>query len=849
MGRHALLIGIDDYQFAPLSSCVNDAVALRDMLVKLDLFKADECTLMTSPLQAQSGRLPTRKEILQFLLGFYDSQQQLDRLFVFFAGHGLSVRLGRAADELRTAIVPAGVHQLRHSGDELIDLDELLGRFARRGVKEQYWIIDACRNVAEDVVPNVTEIGWDRPAANDAREAYEMAQAVLYAVAPLGQARAAVGGHGVVTGHILDALGCRGEAEWGAGGWYDEARNSWLFDLESLADYARRRIEPTLSKGSWQARYLLPRCWKSEKKPGPLLEVNAIKDRPFGVYVSPPEAASALAISLKVKRHTVSSWPPRANGELVMLTPERYRLEVQLSDQASDWMPPQVPDPPVVDLRDVGRFDIVLQPRIAARVEESLGRDEPPPSDPNSAAKTGSVTLAVTAVAPEFIPSTDPQKGPKAFRDEGPGQGGHYELPEPTVTVRATDPGVTLHLFRLTGGNEEREEKPNVPIRLSEGLWRIEIRIGNDVIGLLEDDFAAGEHYDLDATAQITPALAALILGPEGEVFRAPEDPPRALMPSETIGAMQGAILPTLLPLFALKPLDSGNQVLSSFSPRLGIPHHEQRSSIPLAVALAFDGAWSSPDLGQYVAHASVRAGIPGTLIWRDGSRRTSIFIVDDVKREDMLTLAVPGRTISVASPKLPNYCATVAATLWPDGRNDVSVSLFKLPAGSDQAIRPGRLSRALTIAARLSGAGKGVDEVDYDVFSMISEGSQGDPVLGALAWFARDSRLKRDRSLVPELRNRLIVRQGLICQFLVAVVPQLADTRVIDAVSGSNPALALDVLLDDNAMTQPVLAGTVSVLAKHAISRGHLKHWSVIRFQDLDADAVFNVASVTTVV
>ena len=49
--------------------------------------------------------------------------------------------------------------------------------------------------------------------------------------------------------------------------------------------------------------------------------------------------------------------------------------------------------------------------------------------------------------------------------------------------------------MRLTGGKEERDERPNPLMLLAEGRRRIEIRLGADMIGLHEDDFAAGEDY------------------------------------------------------------------------------------------------------------------------------------------------------------------------------------------------------------------------------------------------------------------------------------------------------------------------------------------------------------------
>src|SRR5580698_8036527 len=107
MRRHALFIGIDDYSFAELTSCVNDAVQMRNLLISLGLFATDECTLMTSPSIDIATQVPTRKKILKCLLDFYEATVPLDRLLIFYAGHGLVARLGRAAEELRTVIVPA----------------------------------------------------------------------------------------------------------------------------------------------------------------------------------------------------------------------------------------------------------------------------------------------------------------------------------------------------------------------------------------------------------------------------------------------------------------------------------------------------------------------------------------------------------------------------------------------------------------------------------------------------------------------------------------------------------------------------------------------------------------------
>jgi hypothetical protein len=494
-----------------------------------------------------------------------------------------------------------------------------------------------------------------------------------------------------------------------------------------------------------------------------------------------------------------------------------------------------------VDVRYVDRFDIALLPQVASPL---------PPTGPGPnldiAPVVPSPSLTVTDVPPTYVPSPERRRFVDRYIEHWTAPDGrYYEISRPVLTVKAIDPGVTLHLTRLTGSHEERDEKPNSPIVLAEGVWRVEIRIGRDVIGIFEDNFASGGEYVLEAKAQVTPALAALLENPGPEAELAASNPRPDLIPSESIGPMQGAILPTLLPLLALKPLDHNNQLLSSFSPRLHIPPLVQQSPVPLMMALAFDGAWNDAELRGLATTAMLESGVPAKLIWHDDSQRVSLFVIDHVERKDLVTLNIPNRgSTSVVVSRLHNYATTVTMILWPDGRNDVSVSVFALPPGVDQVVRPTRLSRAMAIATRLYRDGRSLDDVEYDVFTMISSGSYGNPVLGALAWFARAQKLRSDPSVTLQVRQDLTARQDGIRNFLTATVPQLGDTRVIAALSSPAPDIMIDALLADPNMTNPILAEPLAILARRAIAREQLDHWSVNRFQRLPTDAVFNVTT-----
>lgn len=836
MAQRALFIGVDDYPFEPLSSAVRDAVELQRTLTELGIFKKEECTLMTSPLVDGATELPTRDAILDFLNPLYNAQAPLDRLLVFYAGHGLSVRLGREADELRTVIVPAGVKKLRDSGGKMIDLDELVGRFARRGAREQFWIIDACRNLAPDgVLPNVATIGWDRAPDKDPRDAHAAAQGILYAVAPLGKAGAVVGGHGFLTTHVLDGLWCRGAAQWGSAAIYDES-HGWIIDLESLCDYATRRLKALVPMATWQEEYQLPRVAPAEVKPGPLRNIGVLLARPFSVSVRPDDAAEALTITISTKGNAIAQWPPRKNGEAVPLPPERYRLTANLIDPLR-WLPPKS-EKFVVDVRDEAGVEIALDPRPDVRtgpsvetlgassrdanpVRATLSHPSGPPSAPSNAA-------TLPEVAQASIRVTD-------------ASGATSAEPGAIVIVHATDPGARVHMKRLSGGNYELGAAPLERVQVPAGLWRIDVRIGTDTISTCEEDLASGFQYEIIANAQVTPALAALMA--PGEAYRAAAFPQRDLVVSETIGPMQGAILPTVLPLLAIKPFDRNNGILKSFAPRLRIPPYAQaHSPNPAALAIAFEGAWTPDALEQLRVGTKVQGGtIPP---WWVADDRVVVY-VDPTPVSDWVVVDVPdlGR-FQVAAPRVRDRCATVSLTIWPDGRYDVSTSLFALPPGVDALVRPGRLSRALALAARFYQSGTSLDSVEFDVFRLISYGSWGDLVLGPLAWFGRARWLERQRDLTPEQRADIAQRQDGIRNFLSHNAPELPDTRIIVAHAQPEPQRegALTNLLTDDTLKEPVLAEGIAILAKAAIAKDRLEHWSVARFQRLSHDAVFNV-------
>src|SRR5262249_45281071 len=139
-----------------------------------------------------------------------------------------------------------------------------------------------------------------------------------------------------------------------------------------------------------------------------------------------------------------------------------------------------------------------------------------------------------------------------------------------------------------------------------------------------EEDFAGNTIYSMGVTAQVTPALAAIV--PGARLLVGSRAPP-ALAPSESIGPMQGAILSTLLPLLALKPLDERQVLLSNLSGYLKIPTRNSKSEAPVAVALALEGHWSKDKREQLVTTCRVMAGGVAELVWHDQESRVLLFL------------------------------------------------------------------------------------------------------------------------------------------------------------------------------------------------------------------------------
>lgn len=127
--RFAIVIGINDYDINPLQFCVNDALAVANILEMKCRFHKNDIYLITSdkedPKKDISGHFDSALKQIE-----KDLRPSLDSIFFFFAGHGS--------------------HQFENSGllfqDSFIRIADVFERLNGLAPKYQCYVVDACES-------------------------------------------------------------------------------------------------------------------------------------------------------------------------------------------------------------------------------------------------------------------------------------------------------------------------------------------------------------------------------------------------------------------------------------------------------------------------------------------------------------------------------------------------------------------------------------------------------------------------------------------------------------------------------------------------------------------------------
>ena len=138
--RRALLVGIDDYDFGPLTGCVNDATNMAELLShNEDGLPNFDCKLITAPDEYISKS--SFHEQIKILFG-----NEADVALLYFAGHGTSDDLGGSL-----------VTQDSSKGDEGIAMRDVLSLANKSKVREVVIILDCCFSGSFGSTPELDE--------------------------------------------------------------------------------------------------------------------------------------------------------------------------------------------------------------------------------------------------------------------------------------------------------------------------------------------------------------------------------------------------------------------------------------------------------------------------------------------------------------------------------------------------------------------------------------------------------------------------------------------------------------------------------------------------------------------
>jgi uncharacterized caspase-like protein len=770
----AIVVGIDDYVQQPLTSAVGDARAFAAALVELRLVRESDLTLLTS---ADDGLVkddsPTRRRILDALRPFHTGQVVVDRLFFYYAGHGLLAYSDPARALARTALVPVDVRDLETDGTTLIDLESVVARLRSAGPNEQFFFIDACRDLAYGAHPDTTTaLGWTAVQPGP-----ERAQAVLYAVAPLGRARGGPDGRGVMTKHLVDALHGQGIALD-----YSDEDRKYVISPESVAAYVTKRVRETVGAVPlWERKYILPRLDHREPKTSAIRVVDSPADRELTVLVEPPGAAAATKVVLSLMGVDVASWPPNAFRAPFPIRPRRHWLDASSNAGTPD------PERVRLDAREEHAATILIWSR--DQPGPSGGEPEPGPSPPK-----------VSTVVERW------------------GEGGFG-----WVTAAASEDQVFIELEQLDPPYAHWTAAGHMEESVPPGDYRIQFRLGADVFSVAEIAVESGAQTAVQPMIGASPLLREM--RDRGSVRLS--DPPVDAVISDAIGPIQAGIVGTMLPIVGIKPFDLRNELFQGFGASVPLVDPASLGLRPVSLVVAVDGnrwqsrpseivrstrCWIEPHEGLPIDLNL--AGLTGPSA--DPGRIGLAFAQAPLRPFVVAIESLHLGSVRVAAASLPRRATVIAIAVRPDGGFDLSQNLLRLPGLQydepvpnvpyDRMLREVQLGQKLYQSNELANRGL-LTELFY--------GKWTDPILSCMAYFSSLDVGERGVQLADDWML------DLVADNLAHFFPDLPDAQVVQALQRRE---RLDDLLSRLLASGdlPVLARSAQELAARARELGY---------------------------
>jgi uncharacterized caspase-like protein len=576
----ALVIGIDGYKPKPwrLGGAVRDALDFSRWLTTAGGVLPANLLLLLSPAAGTTEPDPpagaallgkaTSSRWRKTLVNLQKASTGGDRLWIYYAGHGASVRWHQ-----EPVLIPADVADLEHEGNLLIGLSEIRQYLLDAPFKEQIFLIDACRDFAlENHRPPIgSPVGaYSQSGDPDAEIAEERPrQYMLYSVAP-GK-RALETGKGIWTQTLLEGLDSRRlsyqVSEKVAG---PDGRLRWEIRLDAMSKWLRGRVAQRLARIPKSAQHVQkPEYEPDPRGEDPLLAAFALNEAPRAhveVFVDPEVAHQSCEVAvleydgLGERRVTAARRMPFP--AIFSLLPNYYLFLAEARDYTLVEKAWSVGDEPLIELK----LERAPAPPPLTRggplpesyaVHQGTGWDDPVRSP-------GGTSFGLPlAVDPDPPRSSRGRAGgeDRSRPTRGPAPGG---APRPgRLTVSFAD---SLAHVELLGGDEPLVGVGGLPPQvLKPGIYQLRVRLPGlpPVERSIEVRAGSDETLRLKAPAPQLNAQTLELLRALGMVWELEE----VLLPSETLGPVAGARLVSLLAFatYAAQQVGPGLEKLRGF--------------------------------------------------------------------------------------------------------------------------------------------------------------------------------------------------------------------------------------------------------------------------------------------
>jgi Caspase domain len=668
----AVVIGVDDYGRSELNltAAVADAERFCDWVRSPEGGNVAASNLRLLLGRAGGGerdRVPTKDNIVTAINEVVtESGGTGERLFVFFAGHGLTARVSNR-DE--SALVTPGFDEL-HT-DHSLAVRSLTEFLETTQFEDQFFFLDACRDVPWR--DREFEIGrWPIPRRRDPGKP-PVQQFILHATPP-GLTAAEVGWPGEAVGAFTDALMGALAGEGRAKAWSWE-RACYEVRWENLARYVKEAMESRRHATS-PAGEPPPEGWPIQVPQDAGARGVAGRDRdallasfsrarvdPLRLEVEllggPADEEAEISVLDAVGEPVATAVKVQGSAHTFTLPPKTYAVRAKATDKRAGRL--KAP----VDLYEDTKVPIKLEAPVdvaPGEVDEPLGGDGEPGADdrPGTIVVETADPLTVAELRDEAgnavgLETPDPEAGRARFSVPA----GFYRL-----RLVGPEPGGGEQFVVLAAGEEERLREAKPP-PASERTLALAT--------------AAGGRYDEEAQA--------LVLGADAE-------PLQWGAPSTILAVALGEAL-------------AGDRARLD---RLGLPSPAETvgegASGVAVYAVGGDGV-ALPGLS--VRLWSAGAGVPGASVSLEWSEAGVAGFVERVEQPGQRWLALEqGDAATVlALPVLAGRVATVVAQVEPEGAR-----LYQLhpaadggPSSSAARLRRVEHLERLLLAGRLDGA------------------------------------------------------------------------------------------------------------------------------------------------